>query len=149
MGLNIATIAHNISCLDVAGVKIKDIHEIPEAVVQRDCPVLYPRPDGFVTGLTVEIDSFGDASALKTVRYVLTYRFLEAQLGTTRGLFDLYGDFVKHVFAILDKLIDSEALTGQVELNIESIGDFGPVVDPSGTGFHGCDIALSVMEFWN
>lgn len=149
MALNIIVIAHNISDLDVNEVHIRDLTAIPEKVTDRDCPILYPLPNGFVTNLTVQIDSFGDARAKKTVFYTLTYRFLEASLGSGRGLFDLYSDFVKHVFAVLDKLIDSQALSGQIDLEIESISNFGPVADPSGNMFHGCDIALRIMEFVN
>ena len=150
MSLNFTNICHNIAALDVTGInKICDLHEIPESVVDRDCPLLYPNPEGFVSELVITVDSFGSAEAAKTVTYLLTYRFLEASLSTERCLFDLYGDFVKHVFAVLDKLIDSDALAGLIDLQVEGITAFGPVTDPSGNGFHGCDLVLRIMEFVN
>jgi hypothetical protein len=130
-------------------VTIKDVDAIPQAVEARDCPIIYPKPDGFLSGLEVEVDSFGSTQAKKTVRYVLTYMFLHAPVGAGRGLFDVYEGCVTNVLAFLDALIANDALSGSVDIQPSGVTSFGPVPDPSGTVFHGCEIALAVTEFVN
>ena len=149
MTLAIATITNSIAALNVALVHIRDIDEIPEAVNPSDCPIIYPKPDGFVTNFRVEVNSFGSSSAKKTVRYTLTYRFLQAALSSGRGLFDVYDDLVTNVFAFLDAVIANDALTGAIDDTPVNTINFGAVGDPAGNLFHGADIAIEIMEFVN
>jgi len=150
MTLAIQTITRAIADLSIKGVIIRDTHEIPEAVDVRMCPILYPEPVNFISGFSVERDSFGAAAqAKKTVTYTLTYTYLHAPIGTGRGLFDVYDGLVKNVFAILDALILADALTGTIELIPLTPVNVGPVGDPAGNRFHGCQFELSVTEFVN
>ena len=150
MALAIATIADSIAAVSVSGVTIKDLNEIPEAVTLRDCPVLFPRPDGFVTDLAVKRDSFGTGAVAKmTVTYILTYTFCHAPIGSGRGLFDVYDNMIANAFAIIDAIITNDTVTGLVDLQVDDALNFGPVEDPSGNVFHGCEIQLYVMEFVN
>ena len=96
MTLQADTIATSIAGLSVSGVTIKDLDGISEQVHARACPLLYPKPDGFMSNLRVERDSFGPASnARKTVRYTLSYVYLHAPIGEGRGLFDVYADMAQ------------------------------------------------------
>lgn len=149
MSLAIVAIATNIAGLAVSGINIRDLDAIPEQVNARDCPIIYPRPDGFLSSLQVQIDSFGSTSAKKTVYYTLTYRLLGAQVGEDRGLFTLYQAMVDIVADFLDAVIANDALTGTIDLQAVDVTEFGPVSDPAGYVFHGCDILLRVMEFVN
>ncbi len=150
MALNISTIATNIAALEVSGVTIKDITGIKDKFTKRDCPVVYPNPDGFVSDFNVVRDSFGDPSqAKKTVTYTLTYRFLQAPLGSGRINFAVYSDFITKAYAFIDAIIANDDISGAVDLEISDALNFGPVADPSGNTFHGCDIALNVKEFVN
>ena len=47
----------------------------------------------------------------------------------------------------IDKMLVSDAVTGSVDLQVEDISAFGPVSDPSGKMFHGCDISFRILEF--
>src|SRR3972149_7264806 len=102
MTLAISTICDSTSSLSVSGLTIKDLNEIPEAVTGRDCPVIYPKPDGFVTNFEMVRDSFGGGPTAKmTVTYDLTYRLLGAPIGAGGGLVDSYSLLVQKMDAFI------------------------------------------------
>lgn len=149
MTLNIATIVSSIAALDISGVKIRDTDHIPPQVTDRDCPILFPEPAGFVTDFTVTRDTMGAPSvAKKTATYVLHYTFLFMPVGAGREL-ERYGDMVDTAFAILDAVILEEDLTGALEFDPQDALEFGPVPDPAGNLFLGCRFAFLVTEFIN
>lgn len=148
MTLSAVTIADSISKLTVTGVKILDLDQIPEVANDFDCPMVYPNPDGFMSGFEVERMAMSSGtSAVWNVHYTLTYRFLHSPVGSGLGLFDVYDDMVDKVMDFVDKMLVSDAVTGAVDLEVEDISSFGPVSDPSGQMFHGCDIMLRILEF--
>jgi len=81
------------------------------------------------------------------VQYTLTYRFLHSEIGLGMGILDAYPGMVDKVCDFIDKMLVSDAVTGAVDLTVEDISTFGPVSDPSGKMFHGCDIAFRILEF--
>jgi len=71
----ISTVADSISNLSVSGVTIKDIDQIPESAAML-CPLLIPKPDNFVTDLSVSFEPFGtNGSAKIKTNYTLNYVF--------------------------------------------------------------------------
>ena len=145
MTLNIATIVSNIAALDISGVKIKDMDEISAAFSDRDCPVLFPEPAGFVTDFNVVQDSFGPY-AKKTATYILHYTFLFMPVGAGREL-ERYGAMVETAFSVLDAIIANENLSGAVEMDATDALEFGPVPDPAGSLYLGCRFAFLITEF--
>lgn len=149
MAMEIATIIDSISALSVDGLKICDLNEIPEVVDARQ-PVIYPKPDGFITSLVLELDSFGGGSTAKMhITYNITYRLCYAPVASGRGLFEVYPQMVAAAYRFLDAVIAIDTLTGVEDIRPADALNFGPVADPSGNYFHGCDIVLAVMEFIN
>ncbi len=150
MTLAIATIAENISKLSITGVTIHDLDELKDGIKERDGAVLYPKPDGFVSDMRVEPKSFGSAGSRSyDVTYSLHYMLVYAPIGTGRGLFDKYPGMVAAAFSVIDELIENDALAGTQEFQVRAINQFGPVSDPVGKGFHGCEIVIDVTEFIN
>ena len=150
MALALTTIANNIAALEVLGVTIRDIDEIPEAVTNRDCPILYPEPSGFISNFAMVRESTGPGTtALITVTYDLTYTFLYAPVGSGRGLFDVYDDLVKKVGLIFDAIIANDTLAGAIDFLPEEVLNIGATVDPVENVFHGCQFVFSVTEFVN
>ena len=148
MTISVVTIADSISKLSVTGVTIKDLNEIPESADPADCPMVYPNPEGFLSNFELERMSMSSgASNDWDVRYSLTYRFLHSEIGGGLGLFDVYDDMVDKVMDFVDKMLVSDSVTGSVDLEVEDITQFGPVSDPSGNMFHGCDIVFRILEF--
>ena len=149
MGLQAVAVATAIGGLTVAGVNLKALNAIPEGADARECPMVYPRPDGFLSGLEVIVDSFGSTAAKKTVKYILTYTYLYAPLGAGRGLFDLYEDMVTKALLFIDTVIANDAITGCVDIEPLDIKEWGPVSDPSGVMFHGAHISFGITELVN
>lgn len=148
MALQADTIATSIAALSVSGVTLKDLDEIPEEVSARDCPIVYPRPDGFMSGLAVARRSTGVGSAAeKDITYQLNYAYLHSAVGEGRGLFDVYQDMVQKFLAVLDALLADDALNGAIDIEPQGITQFGLMVDPSGNYFHGANVVLNVLEF--
>ncbi len=151
MALAIATVCDSISGLSVSGAEIRDLDQIPEQADFRQA-VIIPRPDGFVSNLRVVRDSQGSNStvlARYTIRYRLTYRLLYAPIGSGRGLFDKYPDMIAKAFLFLDAILANDLIRGAVDIAPAEISAVGPVSDPSGKVYHGCDIPIDVTEFVN
>ena len=149
MGVKVATVAASISNLSVSGVAIKDIHEIPEEITGRLCPVLFPDPAGFVTGITITRESYGlDADAKKDVRYTLNYVYLHCEDGAVRYIADAVDAMVDKVVLILNAIADNSSVSGSVDIVPSMSGEFGQVEDPAGNMFFGCKISVAVQEFY-
>jgi hypothetical protein len=148
MALAIRTVADSVAGITVSGVNIKDLNEIPNEVHNRDAPIVYPEPDGFLSNFRFSRESQGTGtSAHINVRYTLTYTFLHSRVGTGRGLFDVYADMVGKVADFLDGILANDAITGAVDIYASNVSTFGPTADPSGEVFHGCTIQLDVLDF--
>lgn len=149
MSLAIATICTAISNLNVPGVEIKNLYEVPEAVDER-FPTLYPEPSGFVSEFTVTKNSFGTGmTAMMTVTYNLTYTFCFAPVSSERTIFVKWAEMVEKAFRIYDTIIAACPLAGSVETELQNVFEFGPVSDPAGNTFHGCKFIIHVTEFVN
>jgi hypothetical protein len=110
--------------------------------------MVIPRPDGFMSDFEVERMAMSSGTSnVWDVRYTLTYRFLHSEIGLGLGILDAYPKMVDKVMDFVDKMLTSDAVTGAVDLTVEDIGNFGPVSDPSGKMFHGCDISFRILEF--
>lgn len=144
------TVPNSIAAMSVSGVTIKDVDEIVDSVTDRACPIIQPIPNGFVTDFSVERDSQGPGStALQTVMYTLNYRLMFAPVGTGRGLLGVWADMLVKARLFLDAIIANDDLAGTVDIRPVGALNFGPVSDPAGNQFHGCDFALRVQEFVN
>ena len=147
--LNVETIATSFAALSIPGVTVLDHLHIPERVEARQCPILYPKPDGFVSDLNVDLVSFGNAAndRRKTITYTLTYRYLHTSIGAGRGLFAVYQDMIANVDLIISTLMDNDDLSGTIDITPTGIDNIGPVIDPAGDAFHGCDLTFAVTVF--
>lgn len=147
MALALRTLCDSISDLNVDGVKIHDIDEIPSSDLRR--PMLFPEPVDFITDLTVTRDSTGASVAKMTAEYNITYTFCHSPVGAGRSGLDAYPDMLEKVMAILDAILAIETIIGAVDLTANAIPTFGPVPDPAGNMYIGCKLVFRVMEFVN
>jgi len=148
MSLSTTTITNSIAALSITGLTIKDIDEVPESVTLRDCPVLYPEPDGFLRNVTVEPMAFGTAgSGPFDVDYDMAYTFLYKPVGVSRALLSVYPAMLAMALLIVDKIIVSDLVTGGVTLEFAGFEDFGLANDVSGNPFFGTRMLFHVKEF--
>lgn len=150
MTLQLLTVAETIAALQVDGLSIRDIDDIPAEVGIREA-LLIPKPD-YVTDFVMERVSFGGASAKMDVTYTLNYRLCYAPSGGDRVLtISVWSGVVDMVARIWDAFLaigvfDADH-TEVVEVVPLAPSNMGIVNDPADRAFYGCDLAFQVTEF--
>ena len=142
-----STITNSIAALSISGVTIKDIDEIPQSASLL-LPILFPRPNDFVTEFSQQFMSLGSNGAAKiNFEYNLNYVFLYAEAGSGLGTYELYNGLITKLSAILVAFASNDAITGLVDLQTSTIGSIGIVEGPSGQQYWGLMLSLHVLEF--
>jgi hypothetical protein len=149
MSLSSATIATGIANLSVTGVTIKDVTAIPESVNARDCPILFPSPDGWLLGGNPDgPTTFGTPST----RYWVfdrgfDYVYLHAPVGSGRGLIDN----IPAMATKLDLIMTAITLLDLTNVDVKGVScsAFGLLVDPAGNSFYGCHVQITIREVLN
>jgi len=147
-----STIATGIAALSITGVTVKDITAIPERVEARDCPILFPSPDGWMTGGNGEPSegstTFGTATTrLWTFNRSYKYIYLHAGVGSGRGLKDHISAMSGKADAILTAI--SALDVSDVDVKNMTIGEFGVLTDPAGKSFYGFILDITLRERLN
>jgi hypothetical protein len=150
-GCKIAEVADAISKLTIAGVTVKDIDQIPTAATVRDV-FLFPKPDGFVSGLTVTQQSQGYTAigAKFDVDYTLTYTLATGEFGAGRAnTIDFYSAMVGYIVKVINAVTDINVLLdGAVSITVSGVESFGSVLDPAGNPHPGTNITFAIKEFY-
>jgi len=152
MSLSATTIASGIAALSITGVTVKDIDEIPEKVEARDCPVLFPSPDGWMGAANGEPSDGSTTFGTASTRYWIfnrqyKYIFLYAQVGSGRGLKDHYSGMADKADAIIEALAEMDIT--DVDVQSVQVGEFGVLTDPGGTSFFGFTVNVTLRERLN
>ena len=143
---SLPTVTDSISKLAISGVDILDIDQIPASYAGNP-HMLAPAPADFITNLTITRDSFGTGGAEKmTATYTLAYRYYHTSVGNALT-FTEYANLIMAMKLILEAFLTNDAISGLVDLSVESVSNIGPVTDPVGNYFHGFDITLRITEF--
>lgn len=143
----IATVANSIAALSISGVTIKDIDQIPDTA-RMLCPLIIPRPDDFVSDLSISFETFGSNGGAKiNTNYTLNYMFLLCEVGSGLGAFSAFSELVSKLQTILIAINSNDAITGAVDVKINSVGRIGTITDPSGNDFFGLEFSLRILEF--
>lgn len=145
--VNLATIAESIAALNISGVHVRDIDQIPESAMSI-LPVLYPRPNEFVTNMSFERETFGgDSGATMTLRYVLNYQYLHAVVGSGGGLLAVYNGLITNLVRILEAIFADSNPDGAWDMQLLTVSNIGVLTDPAGMEkYHGVEISLQVID---
>ena len=136
----------SIAGLIISGVTIKDIDQIPEAA-RLLTPLIIPQPNNFVTDLSVTFETFGsNGSAKINTNYTLNYVFLFCEVGGLSA-FAAFSGLIEKLSAILVAIDSNDAISGAVDVKINSIGNLGVITDPAGVEFWGLEFSLRVLEY--
>jgi hypothetical protein len=147
MALAIKSIADLISGITITGVTINTLATLNKW--EFTGPTLFPDPVDFVTNVTFTRDSFGtNATAKAHLEYTLHYTFAYAWVGSGYNLWSIYDGMTTLFGQILDALLALD-VAGAVDLQLAEVFNFGQVIIPNDTAWHGCKIALRVLEFLN
>jgi hypothetical protein len=141
-----ATITDSISNLDITGVSIRDIDQIPDSAMGLT-PLLIPQPNDFVTEYDAEFVSFGSNGTAKIdLKYKLNYVYLHAEVGSGVSTYEIYAGLIANLSAILVAILSNDAITGLIDMK-PKIGRIGPIEDPSGNQFWGVLFSFPILEY--
>ena len=146
--VNLVTVADSIAALNVSGVNVRDIDQIPESALPI-LPVLYLRPNEFITNLKWSRETYGtDATAAMNLTYVLHYHYLHAVVGSAGSLLSVYSGLITNLIKILKAIFEDSNPDGAVDMTLVSISSVGVLTDPAGeVKYHGVEISLQVTEY--
>ena len=152
MSFSSTAIATGIANLSISGVTVKDITDIPESVEDRSCPILFPSPDGWMTGGNGEpadgSTTFGTPTTrLWTFNRGYRYIYLHAALGTGRSIKDFYSAMSTKADAVITAITALDV--SDVDIMNVSIGEFGVLTDPAGKSFFGFTVDITMRERLN
>lgn len=152
-GIKLSTLISAIGDLSVTltnGKKLKILEDttLPESATRLG-GVLFPKPDGFISGFTVEPITYGTGGVERMdVSYTLTYVFCDIPVGSNRSLGDNYTVLVNDLVLILNSILTNDDISDGVDLRLGDLSTFGVVTDPSGNSFYGAEIQLGVLEYY-
>ena len=148
MALNSAGITAAVAALSVSGVSIKDTSAIPDKVLHRDCPILFPVPGDWVGGAGGSPDdetTFGTpGTRYWQVHRTFKYIYLHSAVGTGRGLADEYNAIVTKAELIWEAITALDVAGVDVENITHSA--VGVLSDGAGNQFNGCMFEITVRE---
>ena len=143
--IDLTTVTNSIEALTISDVTVLDVDKIVESM-QMNPKTLAPRPEDFVTDMMVTRD---EVSGQKLqISYVLHYRYYHCPIaGGLGGIFASYSAMMTNIIAIQLKLSDDAKLSGSMDTMEPQPFNIGPVQDPAGNTFLGCEFQISVMQF--
>jgi hypothetical protein len=149
---NTAALATAIAGLTVTGVTFKDISAIPRMIIPTDCPIFFPDPDNWFSGMATDgnIKISGLAGQYDVIR-TLKYIYLHSVSTAANTITVHYSEMAGKVDAIYRAIAGMN--NGVAVVNSVSISRFGEIQAPqSGTirnVFFGCffDITFSEMVY--
>lgn len=145
--VSISTVTNSIAALTISGVSILDIDQMGASYIARPA-LLAPRPDNFISGLTVMPTSFGAGSSRQVnLSYTLNYYYYHCQIGSALD-FPNHSALVTNIAAILVALMTTDDVTGATDI-LPSVGDVGVITDPAGNSYIGCSVTIQVTEYVN
>lgn len=143
----ISTVADSISNLSISGVTIKDIDSIPDAA-RLLCPLLIPQPNNFVSDISVTFETYGSNGGAKiNTNYTLNYVFMFCEVGSGINAFSAFAGLMTKLSAILVAINSNDAITGAVDMKINTIGNIGVITDPAGVEYWGLQFSLRILEY--
>ena len=140
--INFTTVTDSIAALSISGVTVKDSDQIPQAI-GAGYKVLCPRPDNFITGLSITPDEV--SKQLLRLRYTLNYQYFHSRIGAK--LFDSYSAMLGKLALILVAFANDATLSGAIDNGAPSVGRLGPTMDAAGNKYHGCELSMQITQF--
>lgn len=144
-----AAVVEAIAALDIrselARIAVIDVHELPQALTNRDLPLLAPAVDrAFLSDWTSTRISFqGNTQHV----YTLNYALFQAPFAKGRGMFEPFDATVTNLTAVVDAIQGRVRVDGCKRIEVAGIPQVGLVGDGSDLRYHGGVIALRVHEY--
>ena len=145
--ISLATVANSIAALSISGVTIKDADEIA-ASWNKQANILYPIPNNWITNAKFTVDTFGSMGNEKA-RFScnMNYRFLGTEVGNMANFIAAYSNVISKMVLIINAITSNDVITGATDFRFIGVSSIGPLADPAGNVFHGCDLTFTYEEF--
>lgn len=146
MTLHLAEVAAAVAALDIPGIAVLGLNEMPQALTNRPLPLLAPsshEPSFLTDWEAVRLTTQGNYRN----SYTLNYKLFQASAGKDRGLFTQYPEMVANAQKVVDAFQAIVAVAGCKRIELAAMPQFGPVPDSSGQIYHGAVISLRITEF--
>ena len=145
--ISLATVADSISKISVSGVTIKDVDELATSW-SKQANIMYPKPENWITNAKFTADSYG-SNGSEAARFScnMTYRFLGTQVGNMANFTAAYSNVITKLVLILNAILSNDVITGADDFRLVNQSNIGPLSDPAGNVFHGCDLTFWYEEF--
>lgn len=146
INVQLDTVANSIAALEIDGINIVDIDNIPESAMMQT-PLLLPQPNGFVSDIAPEFRTYGSGGVAKIdLQYTLNYLYLHAPTGSGISTFDAYKGLLENIILIFESIFASDVVSGAIDLQLSTMSDIGTVQDPSGNDYWGIQFSLRILE---
>lgn len=146
INVNFVSVASAIAGITITGIPIKDLGSIPSNGLLL-CPILIPKPDGFISNLQPVLpETYGTGGTERmSLKYDVTYRYLHAAIGANLD-FGMYSGMITNIALILKTILANDVINGAIDFRVNTVSSIGPVLDPAGNAYHGCDFVFSVQQ---
>lgn len=146
IALSPKTVADSISELSISGVTIKSLEAMP-TTGHLMLPLLMPQPDNFITDIVPVRQSFGSGTGKALdFNYTLHYVFLFAELGSGLSQLDPYSPLIDKLELIWESILTNDAITGLVDMELESVEGLGAVQGPDSQQYWGALFSMRCLE---
>jgi hypothetical protein len=127
---------------------VKDTDKIPAQGVELICPILFPDPGGWLSDVSEVRETMGvGGTGQFDLNYTLNYIYLHSPAGGNISDFDNYNAMIANIGRICTVVANNDTMGGVDDVTIQSVSTPGFIEAPDGVVFHGCRIALKVLEF--
>ena len=148
---NLNPVATWISNLSIAGMGIRDLHNIPEVIQPQDCPIMCPdmSPPAFMDSFTLKRLTMKDSVNGRRfeVHYNLHYMMFYANAQEDISWLQKFGDLADMFSQAVTVMAVNETPDGAWDIRPTGAPHFGFVSDSAGTAFYGVRFTLAVTEF--
>lgn len=148
MALDIDKVTAGIAALNVTGITIKDMSEIPAAIAERDLPMLVPDLANYVSDFRAEWIAGDGTGASWDVRYTLNYMLVSSQAGATRAtVHERFAAMMAQAMDVVEAVMLA-SVDWAVEVSPRAVTRAGTATWGKAT-FDVVNISLDVLEFVN
>ena len=140
-----------IAALSVTGLMIKARGSVKDILLDRDCPIFFPRPNEFVTGYSEEPLSAGTAgTAFKEVDFILSYYFFYCAIGKGRNLQEKESAAETLLELLFTTLRAADTALGLTWVQPSNISGWTTYTDKKEENtFYGCEVGISCQQHIN
>lgn len=137
-----------LAALGTSDFQIKDIDKIPSGGLEMLCPILFPDPGGWLSGVNIVRESMGiGGMGQYDLNFSLNYVYLHSPAGGNISDFDNFNAMITNVGRICTVIANNDTMGSVADVTLENVSEPGFIEAPDGVVFHGLRITMRVLQF--